>query len=435
MLKLPRKNFYDNHLQEISKYLQENIVALHIISKSSSIISQIPGTEQLIINEENSSEIVNLEDSAKKYDLIVVTDIFEVSHDIYGFVKSLKKNLKEDGKVLLTSVNPKWNTIFKIFEFMKLKRSSNINSFIHPKKISNVFDSIGFENIRNYNRQIFPFKFFGLGSFVNIIFELTLGVFNLGIKTYFIYQLKERQKLSYTKSIIVPAKNEEGNLEELISRIPSFDNFYEVIISCGPSKDNTYQKAIELKNKFSNLNINVFEQTKNGKANAVWEAIEKSTGDVLAILDSDISVDPEELTNFFEIIETRNCDFVNGTRLMYKMEDRAMRSLNKIGNRTFQYLISKLIDVNLSDTLCGTKIFKKANIQNLHRWQNKTKISDPFCDFDLIFSYAYSGGKILEHPVHYRSRKYGNTNISRFRDGWRLILYLINSLLLFKTSY
>ena len=91
MLKLPRKNFYDNHLQEISKYLQENIVALHIISKSSSIISQIPGTEQLIINEENSSEIVNLEDSAKKYDLIVVTDIFEVSHDIYGFVKSLKK--------------------------------------------------------------------------------------------------------------------------------------------------------------------------------------------------------------------------------------------------------------------------------------------------------------------------------------------------------
>ncbi len=435
MLNLPRKTFYQNHSKEIDKYISENITALHIISKSSSIDSDIPGTEQLIINEEISSEIIKLVDSARKYDLIVITDIFEVSQDIYGLVKNLKDNLKDDGKILLTSINPKWNTIFKIFEFMKLKRTSNINSFIHPKKISNVFNSLGFENIRNYNRQIFPFKFFGIGSFINIILELTLGFLNIGIKTYFTYQLIERKRLSYTKSIIVPAKNEEGNLEELISRIPPFDDLCEIIISCGPSKDNTTQKAIELINKFSYLEIKVFEQSKNGKANAVWEAIEKSSGDVIAILDSDISVDPEELSHFFEIIETRNCDFVNGTRLMYKMEDSAMRSLNKIGNRSFQYLISKLIDVNLSDTLCGTKIFKKTSIQNLYTWQNKIKISDPFCDFDLIFSSAYSGGKILEYPVHYRTRKYGKTNISRFRDGWRLILYLINSLILFKTSY
>lgn len=435
MLKLQRKKFYQNHYKEIEKYISENITALHIISESSVIVSQTSVTEQLIVNEENSLDIIKSIESTKKYDLIVVTDIFEVSQDIYGFVKSLKSNLKDDGKILLTSINPKWNTTLKLFEFMKLKRSSNINSYIHPQKISNVFNSLGFENIRKYNRQIFPFKLFGIGTFFNIIFELILGFLNVGIKTYFIYQLIERKKLSYTKSIIVPAKNEEENLEELISRIPPFNEFCEIIISCGPSKDNTYQKAIELKDKFSNLDIKVFEQSKNGKANAIWEAIEKSSGDVIAILDSDISVDPEELTQFFEIIETRNCDFVNGTRLMYKMEDKAMRSLNKIGNRIFQYLISKLIDVNLSDTLCGTKIFKKTSIQNLYSWQNKMKISDPFCDFDLIFSSAYSGGKILEYPVHYRSRKYGKTNISRFRDGWRLILYLINSLLLFKTSY
>jgi hypothetical protein len=119
---------------------------------------------------------------------------------------------------------------------------------------------------------------------------------------------------------------------------------------------------------------------------------------------------------------------------MYPMEDSAMRYLNKIGNRSFQFLISKLISVNLSDTLCGTKIFKKSRIDTLYSWQNKLTISDPFCDFDLIFSSAYSGAKILEYPVHYRSRKYGKTNISRFRDGWKLILYFFNSLILFKSS-
>ena len=292
---------------------------------------------------------------------------------------------------------------------------------------------MNFENINSYNRQIFPFKLFGFGNLLNQFLELLFSFFNLGIKTYFLYQQNTEEKKSFSKTIIVPAKNEEGNLEEVVERIPAFREPFEIILMCGPSMDNTLDKAYEVKGKFSEKNIKVFEQTKNGKANAVWEAIELSSNEAIAILDSDISVDPEELINFFDIFENTNCDFVNGTRLMYPMEDSAMRYLNKLGNRAFQYIISKLTGVNLSDTLCGTKLFKKSNLENLYNWQ-KMKISDPFCDFDLIFSSAYSGAKILEYPVHYRKRKYGKTNISRFRDGWTLILYLFNSLILFKTS-
>ena len=324
--------------------------------------------------------------------------------------------------------------MFKVFESVGLKRKSQINSYINPRKISNIFFSLNFEKIRSYNRQIFPFRIFGIGKFLNILLEISLGYFNLGIKTYFLYQLKEEVVKDYTKSIIVPAKNESGNLSELVNRIPKFSAKYEIIIVCGPSKDNTYETATLIKNEKKDLDIVVFEQTKNGKANAVWEAIDRSKYEALAILDADISVDPEELTNFFDVLENTNCDFVNGTRLMYPMEDSAMRYLNKIGNRSFQFLISKLISVNLSDTLCGTKIFKKSRIDTLYSWQDKLTISDPFCDFDLIFSNAYSGAKILEYPVHYRSRKYGKTNISRFRDGWKLILYFFNSLVLFKSS-
>jgi len=434
MIKLSRKQFYKNHSNEISKYLSPESPTLHISSTLSEELKLDFNIDTYKVDQEESLDFELLDLGEKKYNLIVVSDIFEVSTDIYQFVKFFKRALSNEGKVLLTSINPKWNFIFKIFETFGLKRNSNINAFIHPSKISNVFNSLNFEKINSYNRQIFPFKLFGFGNILNQFLELLFSFFNLGIKTYFLYQQNAEEKKNFSKTIIVPAKNEEGNLEELVERIPSFREPFEIIIVCGPSKDNTLDKAHEIKAKLSEKNIKVFEQTKNGKANAVWEAIELSSNEAIAILDSDISVDPEELSNFFDIFENTNCDFVNGTRLMYPMEDSAMRYLNKLGNRVFQYIISKLTGVNLSDTLCGTKLFKKSNLDNLYNWQKKMKISDPFCDFDLIFSSAYSGAKILEYPVHYRKRKYGTTNISRFRDGWILILYLFNSLILLKTS-
>ena len=434
MFKLSRKNFYKNHFSEIEKYIFPNKSILHITSNTSENELNHKKYDTIYVDSTKDLETKEFNLDNKKYDFIVVTDIFEVSSDIYEFVKLFKKFLKEEGKVLLTSINPKWNLLFRILESIGVKRTSQINSYIKPSKISNIFYSLNFEKLNSYNRQIFPFRIFGIGKFINIILEVTLSFFNLGIKTYFLYQLKNEVQKEYSKSIIVPAKNESGNLNELVNRIPAFSSNYEIIIVCGPSKDNTFEVANSIKKERLDLDISVFEQTKNGKANAVWEAIKQSKYDAIAILDADISVDPEELTNFFEVLENTNCDFVNGTRLMYPMEDSAMRYINKLGNRSFQYFISKLIGINLSDTLCGTKIFKKSRIDSLYSWQEKLIISDPFCDFDLIFSSAYSGAKILEYPVHYRSRKYGKTNISRFRDGWKLILYLFNSLILFKSS-
>lgn len=433
-MQISRTLFYKNHLNEINKYLNNNLSALHISSINSEKFEFNNDVDCLYIDPEVELIFKDLVSQNKKYDLIIITDIFEVSTDIYKFVKYFRDFLNTEGKVILTSINPKWNVVLKFFEFLKLKRKSHINSYIKPNKISNIFNSLNFEKLNSYNKQILPFSLFGIGKVINIIFELFMSIFNIGIKTYFIYQLKNVEIKKYSKSIVVPAKNEEGNLSELIKRIPHFTEPSEIIISCGPSKDKTFEKALEIQKTNKNKKIIVFEQSKNGKANAVWEAIEKSSYEVVAILDSDISVDPEELINFFDVIENTNCDFVNGTRLMYPMEKSAMRYVNKFGNRSFQYLISKIIGVNLSDTLCGTKVFKKTNLLSLYSWQNKLKISDPFGDFDLIFSHAYSGSKFLEYPVHYRSRKYGKTNISRFKDGWKLILYLSNSLVLFKTS-
>ena len=274
----------------------------------------------------------------------------------------------------------------------------------------------------------------GIGKLINKILEVVLLPFNIGIKNYMIFSYYKSSNINNSKSIIIPAKNEEKNLVPLIQRIPVFDEEYELVVVYGKSEDKTEEIVLDLENLFPNINIKVLKQSSNGKANAVWEAVEVCDMELIAILDSDQSVDPETLKYFFEILESGNADFVNGTRLIYPMEDKAMRTINTFGNKIFQFLISLVIRQRLTDSLCGTKVFKKSNINKIKTWQDTLSSRDPFGDFDLIFSAAYAGDKILEYPVHYRARVYGETQISRFRDGFKLIKYFIESYYLFNIS-
>ncbi len=433
-MKLSSKFFDKNHISEIRRYTNVSNRSLHVISSKNSSIDTFKelGSELLVVeNEDLQNSILQIND---EYDLIVITDLFELTDDIYNILKFTKSILTNDGKLLVTSVNPKWNRVLKLFEILKLKTNTSNRSYIHPKKIGNIARSTGFDVNQYYSRQIFPFFLFGVGKVLNKTLEFLLLYFNVGIKNYLLFGVSNIEKKSYTKSIIIPAKNEEKNLVPLIERIPSFNENYELIVVYGHSKDNTEQVALNLQDTFNEIDITVFKQSKNGKANAVWEAVDKAKYDLIAILDSDISVDPETLYDFFEILENGNADFVNGTRLIYPMEDKAMRAINTWGNKIFQFLISIVIGQNLTDSLCGTKVFKKSNIKKIKVWQDTISAKDPFGDFDLLFSSAFSGDKILEYPVHYRARVYGETQISRFKDGYKLIRYFLESFYLFNIT-
>ena len=430
-----RDYFYKSHQNEISKYITQDTNYINIFNKNSKFPKEY--FKNVLIEDDNITLEAQLNQALKKrkMDLIILTDIFELTDDAYSTLKNVKPFLKDEGLLILSSTNPLWYLLINIIEKIGLKEPSKFKSYIKPNKVENILKAANYEKVKNYNRLYIPFRFFGLGPIFNYLMYLFLPFLNLGIRNYLIYTNKTFENKKISKSIIVPAKNEEGNLDELLNRIPHFETDYEIIIVCGESSDNTLEKAKSLiKSRPENI-IKVLTQTKNGKANAVWEGLELSDNDAVAILDSDLSVDPEKLTDFFEIIENGHADFVNGTRLIYKMEKGAMQSLNKLGNRFFQFIISKLISVRLTDSLCGTKVFKKENIQNIKKWQNSMKFEDPFCDFDLIFSAAYSSQKIVELPVYYRTRKYGSTNISRFKDGWKLLFYFFNSYILFKTDF
>ena len=431
---LSNLEFYKKDENELYKYISINDKALIITGYDSGFGQKEQRNIDFVKLSHENDIFLELDSINQVYDCIVLVDTIEVSNQIDTVLIFLKKYLKHDGKIVLSSINPLWNRILSFTEVVKLKNNSKKRSYIHLRKIQPTLHSLGLEVVKSYSRQFFPFKLFTIGYLLNNIFELIFYYLNLGIKTYIILRnIPENNiKKDLSKSIIVPAKNEEGNLLELVERIPYLGKNVEVIISCGESQDNTIDVAKSITSE--NLNIKVIQQSKNGKANAVWEALEVSSGEVISILDADLSVDPEKLIDFFNIVENNRADFVNGTRLIYPMEKGSMRLINNFGNRTFQFIISLIINLPLTDSLCGTKVFKRGLIEKIKYWQNTIKTEDPFGDFDLLFSASYFGEKILEVPIHYRARTYGKTQIRRFKDGSKLIKYLFKSFYKFNSS-
>ena len=428
-LKLSNKTYYQNHIKVIDRYIIDDNY-IHIIGNENTYLEESKNVIKVTPNSKLNEHI----DITKKYKTIIFTDFFETSTDIYSLLKECKLMLEPQGKLVISVLNYKLSFIVKVFEFFGLKQKSPKLSHINENHLKNLSLTTGLEYVNSHTKQIIPFNLFGVLYFVNFVLEILLSKFNFGLLRYIVLTNSDHKNiLDMKKSVIIPAKNEEGNIEPLFKELDNLD-IDEIVFSIGNSEDKTFEKIQECANSFKNLNIVCHNQSKNGKANAIWESLELVTGDVIAILDSDLSVDPKELDNFYSIIENNYADFVNGTRLIYPMEKESMRKLNLLGNRVFQYIVSVIIGLKLSDSLCGTKVFKKDFIEKIIWWQKKYKLFDPFCDFDLIFTAAFTGEKIVEYPIHYKSRTYGKTQISRFRDGFKLIIYLIKSYRIFHTS-
>ena len=222
-------------------------------------------------------------------------------------------------------------------------------------------------------------------------------------------------------SVIVAARNESGHIDELMTRIPEMGGGTEIIFVEGNSTDDTYE-AIEKSIAFyTDRNCKLLKQLGKGKGDAVRLGFDIAKGDILMILDADITVPPEDFPRFYELMASGSAEFVNGVRLVYPMNDNAMRFSNMLGNKFFSWVFSWLLGQNIRDTLCGTKVLWRSDYQRIARNRSYFGDFDPFGDFDLLFGAARLNLKMMEVPIRYRARRYGETNISRWRHGWLLL--------------
>jgi len=223
-------------------------------------------------------------------------------------------------------------------------------------------------------------------------------------------------------SIIVPARNEAGHIATLLERIPVLAPKQEIIFVEGGSTDATWWAIQQAARDYAGpFIIKTLQQRGSGKGDAVRKGFEAATGDVLMILDADISVPPEELSTFYDALTRGQGEFINGSRMVYIMDRKAMRFLNLLANKTFGWVFTYLLSQRFRDTLCGTKVLTKADYERIAANRAHFGDFDPFGDFDLLFGAARANLKIVDMPVHYKARTYGETNISRFRHGWMLL--------------
>jgi len=223
-------------------------------------------------------------------------------------------------------------------------------------------------------------------------------------------------------SIIIPARNEAENIESCITRLPNFDVPTELIFVEGGSADNTWETILKIQEKYGDqFPIKCFRQDGYGKADAVRMGFSKSVGDIVIILDSDLTVPPEEMLLFYESIANGECEFANGCRLSYKIDPKAMPRINQLANHFFAKLLSLLLNIKINDSLCGTKAIARSNYLKMIEFNYLLGDNDPFGDFELIFGSSKLGLKIKDIPVHYYPRSYGKSNINHLKDGIKLL--------------
>ena len=228
----------------------------------------------------------------------------------------------------------------------------------------------------------------------------------------------------FTCSVVIPARNEAGNIAAAVRRTPEMGAGTELIFIEGHSRDNTWEEIQRAQREHPKRNIKILRQQSQGKGGAVREAFAVATGDALFILDADLTMPPEELPKYYEALRAGRADFVNGCRLVYPMEDEAMRFLNMVANKFFGLAFSWLLGQRLKDTLCGTKALFRSDYELIAGNRAYFGDFDPFGDFDLLFGAAKLNLKMAEIPIRYQARTYGRTNIQRWRHGWLLLRML-----------
>lgn len=358
----------------------------------------------------------------EQFDVVILADVIGYFDDIQQAFSLLPSVCHESTRIMIMYYNVFWRFPLQIAEKMKLKMTQPISAWLELEDIANLLHLSGFEIIRKNFKILMPVYIPLISAFCNyflanmpLLWRLSL----VEIVSARIRPTSERQEKSVT--VLVPTRNEKGNIAAAIERLPKFGTHQEIMFVDGHSTDGTIEEVERQIALHPDKDIKLYHQDGRGKGDAVRKGYGLAEGEILMILDADLTVPPEELPKFYEAIVTGKGEFINGSRLVYPLGERSMRFLNILGNKFFSMAFTYLLEQRFKDTLCGTKVLTKANYDILAANRHYFGDFDPFGDFDLIFGAAKLNLKIVEVPIRYRERVYGETKISRFKEGWILL--------------
>ena len=371
----------------------------------------------------------------EKFDYVIIS----VSHlfDIWAIFLHIHKVLKPDGRLLVLHINYVWQPILELASKLHLVLKQPVQNYLPYEDIVTQLYLTDYKIIKHDATLIFPKNLKPFSAFLNTKAEKwpLLRQFRMIGYIIAVPESKPKPLRDMSCSVIVPCRNEVGNIENLVRRLPALSLNTEIIFIDGKSTDGTVEKIKEMIEKYKGIKqiILLHQKVCDGKASAVWQGFEAAQNEIFFILDSDLTVPPEDLPKFYRAIVQGKAAFVNGTRLVYPLEKEAMRFLNFLANKMFGLIFTWLLEQRIKDTLCGTKVLTKKNYERIKALSSYFGDFDPFGDFLLLFGASYLGLKIIEVPIRYQARTYGEIKIKRFKHGFLLLKMTIIAFVKLKT--
>lgn len=356
----------------------------------------------------------------ERFDYIIISDSLNLAADVQQLLIRLHEVSQPNTRLVFNYYSSLWRPILALAGWLGLRSRQPFSSWISSADMRNFLQLADWQPVFTQLRLLLPIRCLGLETVVNRLLAPVLGWFCL---TVFCAARPVRQRPSAkpTVSVIIPARNEAGNIEAAVRRLPDMGGGTELIFVEGHSRDDTWTQIQRVAREHPERLIKIMQQTGRGKGDAVRMGFAAATGDILMILDADLTMPPEELPKFYEVLASGRAEFANGVRLVYPMDEKAMQFLNLCANKAFGIIFTWLLGQPVKDTLCGTKVLSRAHYEQIAANRAYFGDFDPFGDFDLLFGAAKLNLKIADVPIRYRERTYGTTNIQRWKHGWLLL--------------
>lgn len=409
-----------NEISKHAVYFQRCVQVCPRADDDGHLFSYIKSAHKEVIHDINEIKKFT---SANETSLFILNGTFNFNRDIEGLLNKIKPQLTRSSRLSIVGYNPYFRFLFQIANKLNLRKGEAPSTFITRIDLDNLCNLSGFAVVKFTPTVFFPIP--GLGIYLEKFFRNIpfINLFSIASVITLRPIIPEIELPSL--SIVIPARNEKGNIEpalirlvELAAKVPM-----EVIFVEGHSSDDTWGEIKRIAPLYASKfkKIQYYQQTGKGKNDAVRLGFSKAAHQLLTILDADLTMPPELLPRFYDAYCAGKADFINGSRLLYPMEGEAMRFLNHLGNIFFAKALSVVLNTHIGDSLCGTKLVSAQDYKRFCNWRNDFGDFDPFGDFELIFPAAFLGLGIIDIPIQYKARTYGETNISRFRHGFILL--------------
>ena len=384
------------------------------------------GGERLRFVEGDASDPAVLAEAGGPFDVVLLVNVVTHLTDVQRTLEALLPVSHPRTRVLIYSYSRLWQPLLRLAELLGLKYRQPPESWLPPEEIKNMLGLAGFEVVRDDAHIVCPVRIPLLADLANRylgrlppldVFSLMFGIIARPAPA----PSATSRPAHPTVSIVIPCRNEAGHIRPLVASLPRLPDGSEFLFVEGNSTDDTAEVIQRTLAEHPGLPLRFFKQPGKGKGDAVRFGFAQAKGDALLILDSDMGVASGDVPKFVDALARGRGEMVNGSRLVYPMEGKAMRYLNLLANKFFAYLFSWLLGQQVRDTLCGTKALWREDYERIVSNRSYFGDFDPFGDFDLLFGAARLNLRIVDLAVRYHERRYGETNISRFRHGWLLL--------------